>query len=953
MKKNARQYPQGGAVRGPGTSTSDSILARVSNGEYVLPKRAVDLVGMRNLEAIRRAALAAAPRMRRGGPVSTLADKAAQAIVNHPGAVKNTVVGNVLDSALGIGTGAGGFVTGMTRSAPARATVNDVTQTQEYQRAQDAIRQGRGNQPTPGLLGLKGVLAGPSPVETAREMEQRQAIYDEQYRQMTGQPSPTEQRMLQEMNRASGKGYKDGGLIGQAQWEQLPRFMDGGLSLVPFDNEGYRQWQSAQQAAQQAREAAIPMQSRLPLRGGSPTTGIEPPSLTPQSQIPAIPRGGLSTTPPLSGVMPSIQPELPNFPSGPASKAPIPFEIKPTTQTKLGLEPKGLPLPKEVPYVSPKPTGLSLAPENVIDYRPPNIQAPQKLPVNVSAANTPAQLAALKQQAEAMATKLNITPQEAMQKITSMSLEPIETTGWNTPVSKNTGKITPLSNFGTGVAGGLGLGLASENLAPATGMLINIASNYFRTPLGLMDAAKLGYEQAKYDEMTSEGRAQYYPTGRPSYQQKSAQSEPKFTFRGSVPESSATDYVPLDSAESYFWNRLETAPAPVPNQTTTGIIKPSPNMMAGKQYSPPAAPSFAGQGDSLANRLPNVGGLSSYSPPQGQATPSIPTTPGPGSGGYENRGGFYRKVEPAPGFGPTNPNRVPGPGQTAGTTTYTIPGVSAMGGGAPGTATFQGLPKAGGSLGYVGTPETANMTQDEATAYNVANLNRQYEALKSRNEAYGMGSSNAQTQADSMDNAELMRLSNPFYAPGQGFGDEEMARGRFMRDLPQGKGRRAVQARNEAVKGLGDIQQGRMLGLLGLAQTQQRGQEAGMEAANQRAAAQQRANQWLMEYQQRQSGQDFSQQQALAKQPYELAKLGQEAKSAPITSNQLQADIQNQLLKANYAISKAQNPQDRANAEAAYQQLLGAFQQIFPQKSAQSTPDELMAEIQKKLISSK
>ncbi|MER2529732.1 MAG: hypothetical protein ABTR07_17550 [Candidatus Competibacter denitrificans] len=85
---------------------------------------------------------------------------------------------------------------------------------------------------------------------------------------------------------------------------------------------------------------------------------------------------------------------------------------------------------------------------------------------------------------------------------------------------------------------------------------------------------------------------------------------------------------------------------------------------------------------------------------------------------------------------------------SGGTTTYQQPGVTGLGGIGPGMATFQGTPGShganlfglmpnpqGGSLGYIGTPETANMTQRQATDYNVANLNRQTEALRSLNEA--------------------------------------------------------------------------------------------------------------------------------------------------------------------------------------------------------------------------
>ena len=43
--ENVGQFASGGAVRGPGTATSDSITARLSNGEHVLTAREVDLAG--------------------------------------------------------------------------------------------------------------------------------------------------------------------------------------------------------------------------------------------------------------------------------------------------------------------------------------------------------------------------------------------------------------------------------------------------------------------------------------------------------------------------------------------------------------------------------------------------------------------------------------------------------------------------------------------------------------------------------------------------------------------------------------------------------------------------------------------------------------------------------------------------------------------------------------------
>lgn len=47
------RFPAGGPVRGPGTGTSDSILAAVSNGEYVIPARRVREYGVGLFDAIR------------------------------------------------------------------------------------------------------------------------------------------------------------------------------------------------------------------------------------------------------------------------------------------------------------------------------------------------------------------------------------------------------------------------------------------------------------------------------------------------------------------------------------------------------------------------------------------------------------------------------------------------------------------------------------------------------------------------------------------------------------------------------------------------------------------------------------------------------------------------------------------------------------------------------------
>ncbi|MDX3353890.1 hypothetical protein PV703_11330 [Streptomyces sp. ME01-24h] len=53
-------FPAGGPVRGPGTGTSDSILARVSNGEYVIPAARVQQYGLAMFDAIRAGKLGTA-----------------------------------------------------------------------------------------------------------------------------------------------------------------------------------------------------------------------------------------------------------------------------------------------------------------------------------------------------------------------------------------------------------------------------------------------------------------------------------------------------------------------------------------------------------------------------------------------------------------------------------------------------------------------------------------------------------------------------------------------------------------------------------------------------------------------------------------------------------------------------------------------------------------------------
>lgn len=62
------QYAAGGYVTGPGTKTSDSIDARLSNGEFVMQAAAVDKYGVNAMHALNQGAV---EKFAQGGPVGT------------------------------------------------------------------------------------------------------------------------------------------------------------------------------------------------------------------------------------------------------------------------------------------------------------------------------------------------------------------------------------------------------------------------------------------------------------------------------------------------------------------------------------------------------------------------------------------------------------------------------------------------------------------------------------------------------------------------------------------------------------------------------------------------------------------------------------------------------------------------------------------------------------------
>ncbi|MGB4967295.1 MAG: hypothetical protein WBO35_03790 [Candidatus Saccharimonadales bacterium] len=232
------------------------------------------------------------------------------------------------------------------------------------------------------------------------------------------------------------------------------------------------------------------------------------------------------------------------------------------------------------------------------------------------------------------------------------------------------------------------------------------------------------------------------------------------------------------------YNRYGTATPgnrlPMPDfiANNTGVNRPDMpeqvRSLGGLQNAP-----IASANNPPARGLDKVAPPNTYTPQQ--MASSVPPDRLPGMAAASQRYGLSQQGYDPMGQGTDLMRRVSG-----GTTTYQQPGLMAMGGNAPGYAAFQGLPSApgqqgtgwinglgvtphpmGGFVGSVGTPETANMTQRQATDYNVANLNRQTEALRSLREARNPGITTGQNQGAFGDLVSIGR-------PGGNFGDEAM-----------------------------------------------------------------------------------------------------------------------------------------------------------------------------------
>lgn len=90
-------FATGGLVTGPGTSTSDSIPARLSHGEYVVNARSVSRFGVAFLDAIN--GLAAGPRIE-GGRLAFAAGGLVPAAPAQPATNQNIRIVNVIDPAM-------------------------------------------------------------------------------------------------------------------------------------------------------------------------------------------------------------------------------------------------------------------------------------------------------------------------------------------------------------------------------------------------------------------------------------------------------------------------------------------------------------------------------------------------------------------------------------------------------------------------------------------------------------------------------------------------------------------------------------------------------------------------------------------------------------------------------------------------------------------------------------
>ncbi|MEU0393806.1 hypothetical protein ABZ208_13685 [Streptomyces sp. NPDC006208] len=118
-------FPGGGMVRGPGTGTSDSILARVSNGEFVVRAKSVARYGVQFLRAINEGRLGMAAATS-GGAMSGAGRDVGRGLAGGIGASLSTVEASARRMAAAVVTGVRGELQISSPSKKMQALAKDV-----------------------------------------------------------------------------------------------------------------------------------------------------------------------------------------------------------------------------------------------------------------------------------------------------------------------------------------------------------------------------------------------------------------------------------------------------------------------------------------------------------------------------------------------------------------------------------------------------------------------------------------------------------------------------------------------------------------------------------------------------------------------------------------------------------------------------------------------------------
>ena len=377
-----------------------------------------------------------------------------------------------------------------------------------------------------------------------------------------------------------------------------------------------------------------------------------------------------------------------------------------------------------------------------------------------------------------------------------------------------------------------------------------------------------------------------------------------------------------------FYRQLY-APRPTPPGPSSAA---NAGTSAGNPATPPSAPS-AGLA-AVAGKTARAAPMNSSAPPAPNpfaATPGVPSNlaalpfPNGSAMAYppQQDANYFRQVPTlADVVGPPNPYGGISSG-SYGSTGYAIPGVSAMGGQQPGLATFQGMPR-GGTLGYAGAQETQGLSQEAATAANVAAYNRQIAALRDLREAQNPGITTGQA-------GRAFGNLVSFGTPGGYYGDEAMQAQQAQSYLNQAAQPGVYRGQRNAL-----LQAG--LALLNRQPPTATYLENAGPSSNSLTPFQ--AQQLLQDQQRQQFEQNrwaqqwpMDQQRGLA----EIAKLRQEAAPKPPSESQQKAALIGQILEANQALPHAQTPEQQAKVTAYLNQLTGLYHQLF------SKPDPLAA----------